>query len=543
MEGYESKTGKQSLNLFLFSLYKDPYAFLREYVQNAYDSLCEARRRGILEPGGGNVWIRIDRAARTLSISDDGVGVPRGEIGPRLLDISNSSKAGGGDTAGRFGIGRLTGAMVCERLVFSTTAAREELRSTLTLDCQAIDAAVKAANDDRQPTQIIDATSALREEAAPAEEHGFEVRLEGIKPEHSDCLEAEALRRRLALLAPVDFDMPFRQHLLEPALRKQPEFEPRVAGLGRVNLTIEGMPVCKPYGLTVEGSQDRIQEISFFSLVDAGEELGWGWWAVTPFTQTIKRDDPLRGLFLRQHNIALGNGSALEQCFPEARGYTYFCGEVHATHPGLRPTAPRDGIPLDALSVRFFDAVQRVCKQLMAVVHAANECKSGQRHLSKTTREVQEGVRCAAELARERERQEQRMRKSSKALSRIAVQLPGAATVASLYDTPLFVAEGGQESGVTTTPRPATIDNSSKPGSQPPMAAPRLPASFEALQKAGQAGSVELLRCALRLAGHSRNADWLRQLLVRAIDQHLADLAAKTDDDVPTPTAPTLREP
>jgi len=52
----------------------------------------------------------------------------------------------------------------------------------------------------------------------------------------------------------------------------------------------------------------------------------------------------MRGIRLRRHNIEVGDEKTLAKFFKEARGYSYFVGEVHLVHKDLRPNNRRDYI-------------------------------------------------------------------------------------------------------------------------------------------------------------------------------------------------------
>src|SRR5580693_9349695 len=73
--------GKDILELLSSSMYVDPMTIYREYVQNAADSIDDARGAGVLAPEEpGNVTIGIDISARNVKITDNGTGIAYGEF-------------------------------------------------------------------------------------------------------------------------------------------------------------------------------------------------------------------------------------------------------------------------------------------------------------------------------------------------------------------------------------------------------------------------------------------------------------------------------
>src|SRR4029453_11094234 len=86
----------QVLDLMIHSLYSNKEIFLRELVSNASDALdklrFEALSRPELLPAGEDLEIRIeaDPAARTLRITDNGIGMSREEVVENIGTIAKS---------------------------------------------------------------------------------------------------------------------------------------------------------------------------------------------------------------------------------------------------------------------------------------------------------------------------------------------------------------------------------------------------------------------------------------------------------------------
>src|SRR5947209_11059459 len=105
--------GKDILEVLSSAMYVEPLAIYREYIQNAADSIDEARRTGVLAPKeAGNVEIDIDLEERTVTIRDNGTGIPAPEFESRMTSFGASAKRG--TTARGFrGVGRLSGLAYC----------------------------------------------------------------------------------------------------------------------------------------------------------------------------------------------------------------------------------------------------------------------------------------------------------------------------------------------------------------------------------------------------------------------------------------------
>jgi molecular chaperone HtpG len=137
--GFQAEV-KQLLHLMIHSLYSNREIFLRELISNASDACDKLRFESLHNPGlledGGDFAIRIgfDGKAKTLTISDNGVGMSREEVITNLGTIAKSgtreffSRLTGDqqkDTnlIGQFGVGFYSSFIVAERVVVTTRRA------------------------------------------------------------------------------------------------------------------------------------------------------------------------------------------------------------------------------------------------------------------------------------------------------------------------------------------------------------------------------------------------------------------------------------
>src|SRR5690606_23142876 len=86
----------QWLHLMIHSLYSNKEIFLRELVANASAACDKLRVEAIDQPalleGGGELAIHVgyDKAARTITVSDNGIGLTRDEAISHLGTIARS---------------------------------------------------------------------------------------------------------------------------------------------------------------------------------------------------------------------------------------------------------------------------------------------------------------------------------------------------------------------------------------------------------------------------------------------------------------------
>jgi molecular chaperone HtpG len=137
--GFQTEV-KQLLNLMIHSLYSNREIFLRELVSNASDACDKLRFEAIDRPelleGGGELEIRIefDPAARTITVTDNGIGLSRQEAIDNLGTIARSGtkeffasltgdKARDANLIGQFGVGFYSSFIVADRVTVESRRA------------------------------------------------------------------------------------------------------------------------------------------------------------------------------------------------------------------------------------------------------------------------------------------------------------------------------------------------------------------------------------------------------------------------------------
>jgi molecular chaperone HtpG len=128
------------LDLVVHSLYSEREIFLRELVANAADATDRRRfealtNAALTPPEGACVRIVPDKAGRTLSILDDGIGMDREELIANLGTIARSGTRAFGETLadaapeqrvnliGQFGVGFYSAFMVADRVEVTSRKA------------------------------------------------------------------------------------------------------------------------------------------------------------------------------------------------------------------------------------------------------------------------------------------------------------------------------------------------------------------------------------------------------------------------------------
>jgi molecular chaperone HtpG len=129
------------LDIVAHSLYSEKEIFLRELISNAADA-CDRLRHAALTQSGllgddsaFRIRLKTDPAAKTLTVTDNGIGMNRQELIDNLGTIARSGTAAfvqqlenkqeGANLIGQFGVGFYSAFMVAERVEVSTRRAGE----------------------------------------------------------------------------------------------------------------------------------------------------------------------------------------------------------------------------------------------------------------------------------------------------------------------------------------------------------------------------------------------------------------------------------
>ncbi len=142
--GFQAEV-KQLLNLMIHSLYSNKEIFLRELISNASDAADKLRFEALGNPslyesdGDLKVEIAVDKAARTISVRDNGIGMSREEVVRNIGTIARSgtrdfltsltgdaaedARRIGPNLIGQFGVGFYSAFIVADRVTLTTRRA------------------------------------------------------------------------------------------------------------------------------------------------------------------------------------------------------------------------------------------------------------------------------------------------------------------------------------------------------------------------------------------------------------------------------------
>ena len=148
-------------------LYNDQEIFLRELIANAVDATSKvkaAARKGDFEGDLGDLTIHVavDKGARTITISDHGIGMTRAEVEKYLTQVAFSSASeflekykDGLNVIGKFGLGFYSAFMVAERVEVVTKSYEADAEAVRWICAGKPEYEIGQAERERRGTDII----------------------------------------------------------------------------------------------------------------------------------------------------------------------------------------------------------------------------------------------------------------------------------------------------------------------------------------------------------------------------------------------------
>lgn len=338
---HELVIGKYTLESLTNGMYASPLDLYREYIQNAVDSIDTARDNNLERPEYFEIDINIDRDKDTLTIFDNGYGIPSKVAVATLVDIGNSNKTRYTNRGFR-GIGRLAGLGYCDELLFSTSFEGEETKTIIRFNAKLLRELLLKSNQESISVadvmqRIITVEDAIAEKA---KKHYFEVKLVGVSA-NDGLLDEDLVQGYLIQHAPLPYARDFKWQ--NPIQEKV-----RIAGysIPYYCICLNGQELYKPYRDTFVSDRakritDNIRDIQVQAFYRNNVLSAVLWYAETAFYGTIS-DSSVKGIRIRQGNILIGDKTTCNSFFKEERFNGWILGELHVVDPELIVNSRRD---------------------------------------------------------------------------------------------------------------------------------------------------------------------------------------------------------
>ncbi len=393
------KIGAFVLETLTTGMYTNPLDSIREYIQNATDAILSAKRFEQLKPNDGMITVSLDLEGRTLTVRDNGTGVPSADAVGRLVNVGMSAKVYG-EEAGFRGIGRLAGIAYCKMLRFRTSACYEDETVIVTFDCEAIRCSITPSMKGvEELADVLQKYTTQDIEETKKDEHFFEVTMQGLDERLAQFLDLQVMEEYLSQVAPVEYDA---QRFLY-ATKIADWVADRGLCIPSVKLLLRSpateREVFKPYKTHYRTRQNNyeieVKGVDFFPQEPTPDSPFWLWYGTHDYLGMFD-DNRVAGLRFRRHNIAIGGPDRVAELFPgkEGRLNYWTIGEIHVLSDDIIPNARRDGF-------ESTPAWMKLTEELNPFIAAhCKACRDASSSTNRPTAKVVSSARTAAEATK-----------------------------------------------------------------------------------------------------------------------------------------------
>lgn len=357
------------LETLTIGMYGETRNAIREYMQNAFDSVQRAIEMGILQPGEGLIALELAEDRNSLRIRDNGAGLSVRTAAETLVRIGASAKSHK-KNAGFRGIGRLAGIVFSDQVTFTTKAKGETAETVVVIHASRMrDAMAPGVGSTKSAEDLLrECVTATRRPSPDVSRHSFEVLLEGFVDPPNECQSPVALADFISQVAPVPYHakFPFTAELLRKAQKHSIPIE-------QVRTTIQDgdcdpVDVYKHYRAAhacAGKSPATLVDVEF----QAGAQGKWWGWAGKKEESGAYTDSRVAGIRVRVRNIQI-DGIELFRSMFKARGPSsdrfqeWYVGELFVDPGAVVPNARRDGFEEDEDWKRLKRELEKWAKKL-----------------------------------------------------------------------------------------------------------------------------------------------------------------------------------
>ena len=363
---FEPFFGGFVLETLTIGMYGEARNAIREYIQNGFDSVQRAiDELNILPADGGLIEIEMAEDHKSLTIRDNGAGLPVKTAATVLTRVGASSKSHR-KNAGFRGIGRLAGIVFSDIVTFTTKAKGELEQTTTIFNAKAMRAAMAPGKGSTKSASDLmkESVLAFRSPSPDANKHFFQVKLEGFTNPPDECESPKEMYDFVSQIAPVPYadDFPYQFKLREAAKKSGILIE-------RIQITIKN-GIDQPVSVTKRYGASHEFESGTATLNDCAihHSLTNRWWAWVgkKAESGAYTDTRVSGVRVRVRNIQINGTAIVRDIFRDhakshVRFQDYFIGEIFIEPGALVPNARRDGFEEDI-------AWKRIRNEIAAVV-------------------------------------------------------------------------------------------------------------------------------------------------------------------------------
>ena len=382
------KMSVRLLETITSALYDEPLILFREYIQNSIDAYNEViMSDSSMAMKNFLIDIRVDIKKHSITITDNGYGIPSGLFMERMTGIGNDTKSTIPDQIGFRGIGRLSAFPYCKRLTFQNKPKGSNSIMQFSWDGTKF----KDLLNHNADTDLIKAIDSIakRLEDIPVEkdeEHFFKVIIEDYDDALSLFIRDKNFENLLCTMLPLHYNPNFKgQQKIKKAYKK---LMGKDLDKYAFNILYNGEKLYKPY------SDDNIldSDIIFleFKYKESSkdmpkEPIGLLWFT---FNHKIVANKGVAhaGIFVRSKNILMGDNNAFAKAVFQNRMDDYITsyreltqaiqglfGELLINSPDLKDNTRRDWFEINAASIELRNIISDFLRRLNTYRYLASK--------------------------------------------------------------------------------------------------------------------------------------------------------------------------
>ena len=354
--------GKYTLESLTTGMYSDPKIVYREYIQNSVDSLEMAVDSNLLEPQGVRIDIVINAEESTISIRDNGMGIPCDEAKETLMNVGNSKKRHSNNRGFR-GIGRLGGMSYCDTLAFTTSAENEPKKTMVSFDCKKLrNLLIPGQYEDMTLSTVLSEITTVIVEPEKPEKHYFLVEMKDVSS-FSDLLDINTAKSYISQVAPLPYlsrHFIYSSQLHSFLAENGYSIEEFPIFVGESESDSE--PLYKPNRSNFHSDRnkmktDEIHKMVYFDITIDDELYALGWYGDCDWYGSLSEHE-ISGFRVRKGNILIGDNKTLNNIFREPRFNGWTQGELFVLTDKLIPNARRDDFEQNQYYFKLMDALR-----------------------------------------------------------------------------------------------------------------------------------------------------------------------------------------
>lgn len=367
-------------------LYNDVKYAIREYLQNSYDAIVQAKMDNLPMPEGPYcVNVEITKNNDTITISDNGVGMDRGLL-EEYTSIGGGTKTSP-EYAGHKGIGKLSGLRFFRDFKVITKVFGSTVGYEMHLKCGEMMRELITEKEKMKRTPykefIAKYYTISPVEGQEKERHYTQIQLIGVTNEFKDQVTEERIG---------DF---IKQNCPVPFFRDRFKYADKITNwLGKdssfIDTFINEKVIYQFYDDNFGLRSPQIIDLRFDDEVHAKVWFSW----IDNTSEIIDNDD-IRGIRFRCKGLCVGDDNLFaNNCMPRGRSLlaSWFTGEVIVLDENIIPSAARDKFYEGEHIKKFFTELKNtVGKELNIVAETRSAIISAERDHNSITKIKAEG--------------------------------------------------------------------------------------------------------------------------------------------------------